>query len=336
MKMIHFIGVDVSKKTLDVVVIRNGEIKKRSTLENVKKGIEQFLRELKKELLDFDYATTVICMEHTGIYSYLLLDVLTAKEAFICLEPGLQIKQSLGMQRGKNDRVDAQRIAQYAYKNQQELRFWKPSRVAIQKIRALLTLRERLVTVRSQLEVPLREGSAFIDASIQKSIKENCKSSVKALEKDIEKVEKEIKKIVDEDETLKTQFKIVTSVIGIGPVTGAMLIVATDEFKRFNDPKKFACYAGVAPFEHTSGTSVRGKTRVSRLANKSIKKLLHLAAMCAIRFCAELKAYYERKVREGKKPMAVINSVRNKLITRVFACIRDQREYQKEYKNALV
>jgi len=92
-----------------------------------------------------------------------------------------------------------------------------------------------------------------------------------------------------------------------------------------------ACYAGVAPFEHRSGTSVRSRTRVSHLANKPLKSLLHMAALSAMQYNKDLQAYYERKVAEGKSKMLVINAVRNKLITRIFACIRDNRKYQENY-----
>ena len=101
------------------------------------------------------------------------------------------------------------------------------------------------------------------------------------------------------------------------------------------EAKKFACYVGVAPFEHTSGTSVRGKTKVSKMANMTLKKLLHMAAMSAIQCNEELKVFYQRKVAEGKNKMSVINAVRNKLISRVFACIKHRRRYQKDYQHAL-
>ena len=119
-------------------------------------------------------------------------------------------------------------------------------------------------------------------------------------------------------------------------ITAANVIVATGEFQGIQEVKKFACYAGIAPFEHCSGSSIRGKTRVSKMANMTIKKLLHLAAMSAIQFCSEIKAFYHRKVAEGKNKMSVINAVRNKLISRVFSCVKNKRMYQKDYKHALV
>ncbi|RZK16725.1 MAG: IS110 family transposase, partial [Flavobacterium sp.] len=110
---------------------------------------------------------------------------------------------------------------------------------------------------------------------------------------------------------------------------------SSNEFKDITDPRKFACYSGVAPFEHRSGSSVRGKSRVSSLGNKAVKSLLHLAAMAAIGCNEELKDYYQRKVAEGKNKMLVLNAVRNKLIHRIFACVNQNRKYEKIYQHAI-
>jgi len=273
-------------------------------------------------------------MEDTGIYCVPILDYLNKNKIKACVEPALQIKQSQGMIRGKSDRIDARRIAQYAHKNRQELRFWKPQRSSVQKLKALLVLRERLVKTKVQLETPINEAQEYIEESIRKAIIKNCQRSVKALAGDIIKVEKEIKLLVQTDTLLRDQFELVESVPGIGKITALNMIVSTGEFQRISEAKKFACYAGVAPFEYSSGTSVRGKTRVSKMANMTLKKLLHMAALSAIQCNEELKIFYHRKVAEGKNKMSVINAVRNKLISRVFACIKHNCRYQKDYKNA--
>lgn len=264
-----------------------------------------------------------------------MLDHLTKSKIKVCVEPALQIKQSQGMTRGKNDKVDAQRIALYAYKNRQELRYWKPQRVCVQKLKALLVLRDRLVKTKTQMMAPINETREYIDEPIRKAIIKNCRASVNALAKDIVKVEKEIRSLVERDTPLKEQLERIKSVPGVGLITALNVIVSTDEFQRINDAKKFACYAGVAPFENESGTSKRGRPKVSKLANMTLKKLLHLAAMSAIQCCEELKAFYQRKVAEGKSKMSVINAVRNKLIGRIFSCIKNKRTYQKDFKHVL-
>ena len=333
-KQQYFLGVDVSKATLDIAVVKEGEVVLESKILNENKAISKFLNETRRALsISADQMT--FCLEHTGIYGLHLLHVLDKAKIRICVEPALQIKQSQGMTRGKNDQVDARRIALYAFKNRLELRYWKPQRVVLQKLQALLSLRDRLIKVKVQLEVPIEELTGFLDEDIAKSIASSSKATIKGIEKDLQGVEKEIDELVRKDDTLNTLFKRATSVPGVGKITGLHMIVATGEFERIKEAKQFACYSGVAPFEHQSGTSLRSKPRVSRMANMTMKRLLHMAAMSAIQCCQEIRAYYLRKVAEGKNKMAVINAVRNKLITRVFACIKQQRLYQKNTQTAL-
>jgi transposase len=334
METLYFLGIDVSKKKIDTALTIDGKHFHEAQVENAVKPIESFFRELKKQLSSF--SRLVVCLEHTGIYCQPLLDYFVKNDIKVCVEPALQIKQSQGMTRGKTDQVDAKRIALYALKNGENLKFWKPQRQCIQKLKALLTTRERLVKIKVQLEVPLAECEEFIDPSIRKDMIKHCQKTIKALQNDIDRIELAIDQLVKEDLQLTLQCNFATSVPGIGRITALNLIVRTGEFTRIREAKKLACYAGIAPFEHSSGSSVRGKTRVSKMANMTLKRLLHLAAMSAIQCCDEIKAFYRRKLEAGKNKMSVINAVRNKLISRVYACITNNRMYQKNYQHALV
>lgn len=136
-----------------------------------------------------------------------------------------------------------------------------------------------------------------------------CQHSLKALDQDLAKVNKQLDQLIASDEELNRLFNLITSVEGIGTVTAREVLITTNEFKDFTEAKKYACYAGVAPFQHQSGTSIRatvatGKTRVSHLANKTVKTLLHMAALSAINNCEELRDYYQRKVASGKNKMS--------------------------------
>jgi transposase len=113
-------------------------------------------------------------------------------------------------------------------------------------------------------------------------------------------------------------------------VTAINLIVHTNGFKIMNDARKLACFCGVAPFEYSSGTSVRRKTKVHSMANKKIKSNLHMASMAAVKFDPELKTYFERKEAEGKNKMSVLNAVKNKLLAREVACVNNQKENVKK------
>ena len=120
------------------------------------------------------------------------------------------------------------------------------------------------------------------------------------------------------------------SISGFGQVIASKLIVATQGFMRITNPRSLACYSGIAPFEHRSGTSIKGITRVSHLANKDLKKMLHMAALVTIRKGNIMHDYYKRKVAKGKSKMSVINAVRNKLIHILMACIKNDTIYQKK------
>lgn len=135
--------------------------------------------------------------------------------------------------------------------------------------------------------------------------------------------------------TFKRLTRLVTSVEGVGIVTCCELLVRTNEFTAFSNAKKIACTAGVAPYEHTSGTSIRGKTRVSHKAHKGLKTLLHLCALASISMEGQMRKYFDRKVAEGKPKMLVINAIRNKLLHRIFAVVRDDVMYEKNYQYTL-
>jgi len=156
------------------------------------------------------------------------------------------------------------------------------------------------------------------------------KQLIKAIEIQILKIEADIEKSILGDQELKKQSELIKSVPGVGKVVSWTLIAKTEGFTTISDPRKLACYCGVAPFDYQSGTSIRGRSRVSMFADKNMKTLLHLAAMSAIRLNNELKMYYQRKVGEGKNKMSVLNAVRNKIIHRVFAVIKNQTIYKND------
>ena len=334
METVYFLGIDISKKKFDAALTLDGSNVHELGMPNSASAIRVAFQAL-KDKFGFSYEHLVVCIEHTGIYCQHLLDFVVEQRIKLCMEPALQIKQSQGIVRGKSDRVDAKRIAAYAFKNREQLKFWSPPRQVVQKLKALLVVRERLVRAKVQLQTPLNESQEFIEGSICKTMAKCCKNTLKALSEDIDKIEHEIDVLLSQDQSLSRQMKYATSVTGIGKITAANVIVATGEFTRIAEAKKFACYSGIAPFEHTSGSSIRGRTRVSKMANMAIKKLLHLSALTAIRLDQDIRQFYTRKVDEGKNKMSVINAVRNKLISRVFACVKNQRIYEKTYQHAL-
>lgn len=330
-KYTYFIGTDVSRNKLDHAVMKGRTLLFHQETGNDSKTISAFIQEI-KQLPGFTITKAIFCMEQTGIYTNHLLTELKKVKANVVIDGPLQIRNSLGNIRAKNDRIDAIRIAEYAYKNRESLRLWIPRRPIIQQLADLSTLRSRLVMMQGMLSIPLKEQNAFSKKSQVKQTVRLCTRSNEALLADIKDADDCIAAMLKADDRLKRLMELITSVVGVGPVTAVQIIICTNEFRDIRNPKKFACYAGVAPFIKESGTS-RGKSRVSPIANKKMKALLHICAMQARRFIPELQAFYLRKtVTEGKHKMSVLNALRYKMILRIFACVNQDRLYQREYQ----
>lgn len=326
----NFIGIDISKQTIDVSVI--AKQKKDCILHNQFKKTSGGLKALNKWLHSVDvYLTedTVCCMEHTGLYNRSLLSFLQQHTCIIWVEMAQHIQRSLGLQRGKSDRVDARRIALFAYKNRDEARAWQPLDANIQQLKDLVAQRERLLQAKVKLNVPIKELEKEGCGSEAKVLSRLQKQAIGGLEQSLLKVEEAIKKLIAGNAELQRKVKCMTSVTGIGEVIAWHFLVHTNGFKRLNTGKQLACYCGVVPFKHESGTSIKGRNRVSHMANKKMKCLLHMGAMAAITYDDGIRLYYKRKVAEGKNKMSILNAVRNKLVLRIAAVIRDNKEYVK-------
>jgi transposase len=157
---------------------------------------------------------------------------------------------------------------------------------------------------------------------------------VKVLEEKIKVIENEMISLYKNTEELNQTFQTITSIKGVGMVLATAVIVATNNFQSFNTWRQFACYAGIAPFQHQSGTSYRGKTRISTLGNRQLKTLLSQSAATAIQYNAELRLYYQKRVAEGKSKMSTLNVIRNKIVSRIFAVAKRQTPYVDTYKFA--
>lgn len=331
----YTVGIDVSKQHLDYAVVQEGKVLANKRGDNNPQAILKTIKALQRQVKGLNMANTLFCLEHTGIYAYPLLYALNREEASIWLEQAVQIQRSLGVQRGKNDTVDARRIALYAYKNSQEARLWVPRRESVEQLKELLTLRARILNNLSRLKKPIKELQSHGNVQIAKLIEESSQIAIEGEQQALSVIESKIDELFSQDAELSRLRELICSVDGIGRLTAAQVIVDTNEFKNIKKGKDYACYSGVAPFEHSSGSSVRARSRVSHRANKRSKTLFHLAAISSIRIAGELRAYYERQVAAGKNKMSVINAMRNKLVLRVFACVRDNRPYQKNYVHAL-
>ncbi|KQS41765.1 hypothetical protein ASG14_04760 [Pedobacter sp. Leaf194] len=327
----YFIGIDVSKATFNYCLRYGGRYVVNGKVANNVESIQEFVETL-KEIQGFKLGYAVFGMEVTGVYGLILMNTLTKMKAKVIVEPSTRIKNSLGIIRGKNDKLDAARIARYLIKNLQELKLWLPRRKIIDELSSLSTLRERMVKIGTIITTPLNEDINFIDPYISAANIKLCNPSIIQIEQLITNIDLRIKTLYKNDERCNRLMKIMLSVMGIGDVTALQILIHTNEFKTITNARTFASYCGIAPFEYESGTSVKRRARVSPFANKRIKSLLHNGVRACIGSDQEIKAYYKRRVEVDKKnKMSTMNAIKFKLICRVFACIRGDRLYEKGY-----
>lgn len=314
-KYSNFIGIDISKISLDIC-----NFSSENTDEITHQKIGNTAKEIKKYLKGIDSENTIFCMEDTGIYGMYLYKVLADHSIDFAVVPAIHIKRSKGLSRGKSDKADAKDIAKFAYTHQHEIQLYHMPEETFQELKLLISEREKLVKT-IKLFQSTEESTCYLDKSISKSLKRNNSKTIRLLKQQLKEIEVSIQELISNDELMSVQMELLRSIPGVGFQTALQLIVYTKCFKSFKNWRQLACYAGIAPFPYQSGTSIKGKTRVSHFAQKKLKSTLHLASLTMKRFDSETKLYFERKVGEGKNKMSVINAVRCKLIARAFAVI---------------
>jgi transposase len=328
-KFIHFAGIDVSKAKIDVCIIINNE---RSSLnygsfEQSRKGFNE-LRMWLQKLVGKQKQEVLICIENTGLYDDALLYFVAEQGYKVCLENAALIKKSIRDTRSKNDRLDARHIAMYALRHYDELELWEKPREVVNKIKQLLAHRSNLVESLKRIKQTKKELENFQWAKVKKT--KSYDAGMKGLEKDISQIEEDIWELIKHDKTLLTMFTLLVSIPAIGKITAYHFICYTNEFKRVKSGKHLASYCGVVPFEQESGT-IRKPARLSKYANKKLKRLLHLCAVTSIKMKGEFAQYYQKKIAEGKHVLKALNAIRNKLVLRIAAVIKNQKPYDENY-----
>ncbi|WP_394907514.1 IS110 family transposase [uncultured Mesonia sp.] len=317
-----YVGIDISKKTLDFCVQNQGDLD-YFKIPNKVKSIQKLLKNLAK--ID---PNTYIAMENTGYYNYNLYEVLEGFDFRVYVVDPKHIKRSIGLVRGKNDKVDAKRIAVFIERNHQDFEPWKPASEVVKTVKILMSQRRSKIKQRKALKQQVADLKYVSFNKTTKRLITINERAIKQLDKFIKELEALIRAEIKTDKELSTQVKRIKTVPGIGDITAWMIAVKTEGFQRLLDPRKLACFAGVVPFEQQSGSSLKTKPRVSKIADKKLKWVLQMAAMRAVRMQNQLKVYYDKKVKEGKNKMSVLNAVRNKLLHIALALIKNQTYYK--------
>lgn len=321
----YVIGVDISKSKVDCVVINNHlEVQLEKEVINNDSKLEHFIKAVMRKL-KISGEELIICCENTGIYNRPLERVCVEMGIVLWVEHALKIKRASTDMRGKDDRKDASRIAEYCVRYIDRLLPYKEPSEVINKLNVLIKARETLLSQKVAIENQLREAQTH-DPFEYKVLRNSYAKTLRSVVKSISDLEAEITILSEQDQAIGENKRLLKTIPGIGEQIAINLIISTDNFTRFASGKHLACYVGVVPFNNQSGTIIK-RPRISKMANKNIKRLLHLAAMACIRHCEEFRTYYMRKVAEGKNKMSVLNAIRNKLVQRIMAVIGRQEPY---------
>lgn len=324
MKIKQIVGIDVSKLTLDCHHYQG--MNPDLSITNNTKGFKTLQKFIQKQVSK-DVSSVMVLMEHTGYYSYDLESFLHKQNIPYTKKPALDIKRSCGMVRGKTDKADARMISKYGWMRKDELKVCKPVSDSQLDLQQLMAHRDKLVADKASYHTRVKELDMQLKNKLSQQVKASTACIIEVLNIEIKQTEVAIKELIKEDGALNENYTLINSVTGIGFATAVHFLISTENFSRFNDHRQFACYCGVAPFEHSSGTSIRGKTKTSPLANRKIKSLLTMAAISAIQHDQDLKEKYQQKLKQGKPKMSALNIIRAKLIERIFTVIKRQSIY---------
>jgi transposase len=325
-----FLGIDVSKPFFDVGLMSvNGHLKsdiQSAQFLNTVEGLKMFSKWLKSEKVPFD-SNTLLVVENTGIYHRLLQKFCNENGIPIHIGNAAHIKWSFGIARGKNDKIDSIRLCKYAQKHEDEIKQNPVLPSIITELNDLQTMRTKLIKQKNSISTHLKELKGTNTQKVQKYLEKECKSAIDGLAKSIKNIETKILEKIKSDEAINKNYKLLMTIPGIGQWTAIMLITSTGNFVGKPSGKQLASYAGVVPFEHTSGISIKGKMRVHKMANKDLKANLHMCVLSAVQHYDEFKNYYNRKLNEGKHVLNVINAIKNKLLLRVIAVVNKGEAY---------
>jgi transposase len=322
----YCVGVDIASNTFTAAVGRMPWklVVKPETFENKEDGYCQLLEWLEKHHLPA--STTIVCMEATGVYCEGLAYFLYAKGYRVSVEPPLEVKRAFKPFGRKNDAVDSEQIAEYACRHIDELSWWTPKSEILEQVKALLAVREQFVTQKvahHNALLALRRKvvrTPFGEQAYERLIEQ--------LKKQIQALDEEIRRLIESDPGLKEMLLLLLSVPGVGLLLAAHFLILAQYSL---DYKVLASFLGIAPNEHSSGTSVYKHATSRHFGPPIIRKLLYLAACSVCAHRPQFRAYLLRKTKEGKPPRLVLNNVENKLVRIMCAVLNSRTAFIPDY-----
>lgn len=310
------IGIDVSKKTIDATAYQSEH---HAVFTNDRAGYSKLLKWANHQVVSDSY---FLCFENTGNYSLKLSVFLSESGVCYVEESPMRIKRSTGLTREKTDKLDSYMIARFGWMYREELQPSHMKPQIFQELGRILSLRDQLVRDRSGLKSTLKENKHLLSSPSTDVCCKILERSIKHIDKQIEALESQMKTLVKTDDTLRQNYELLRSVKGVGLILSCQLLYHTSNFIKFSTWRTFSSYCGIAPFEYSSGSSIRRRKQSHYIGDRKMKTLLSMAAVSAIQSDQELKKYYHRKLEEGKHKMIALNNVRNKILARSFAVIK--------------
>ena len=318
------VGIDVSKKKLDIALLVNGKIKAK-VVENSADGYKLLLEWFSKSKVTKE--TLHVCMEATGIYyEPVALALHDAGVAVSVVNPacikGFGHSENI---RNKNDTADAGLIARYCAAMKPA--FWSPPPLEQRQLRAWSLRVQALKDIRQQEENRL-EANTFTGMT---DVADHVKQHIAWLSAEIQKLEADIDDHIDRHPGLKHDAELITSIPGIGATTVARILGQLGDIRRFDNAKAFAAFLGVTPKQRSSGTSIKGRTMMSRAGSMSMRAALYMPSLVACRHNPILRRFAQRLSATGMAKKAVIGAVMHKMTHLIYGVIHSGKPFDPNY-----
>ena len=322
-----FVGIDISKLTLDVMLDNPDQIQPEEIqLDNTPEGFKR----LDYWLIECgaDPEKTILCGEHTGRYGEHLTRWAGQSQWDYAAVKTTALKKVGPDHHHKSDPFDAGLLAEYARRYTDKLTLQKPTVRAIKQLKRLRKERRFMVDQRARLAQKISEA-AYHDADME-LITEYYQQQIDLLSRQIKSIEQQIQTLIESNPDLYHRYKQIQTAPGIGKVIGCFWLSLFAGEEQLN-PRQISSRFGFAPHPYQSGTSVKGRQRSSGFGNGDMRRIMHQAARSVATHNAHYKAYYQRKLAEGKDEKLIMNNIINKIIRTVCSMWNNNVDYDPGY-----